>query len=93
MTKQQLIECPNCQKFTPFVVQHRHLENEVIELGLSCQHCQRWSHTGYFNQELLSRQEQLTNRRKQRAFKRDFDKFQIEAEKRLANESEPAQLS
>ncbi len=87
MHKQSLIECPNCHKLTPLKNQHRHLD-VAIEVGITCQHCKRWAHFGYYTPELIERQKQLTNRRRQRAFKRDFDNFQVEVEGVLARAKE-----
>lgn len=82
---QPLVECPNCHKLYPLAIQHKHLDVlvDTIEAGTVCQHCQHWVHMGYYNPLLIERQKQLTNRRKQRAFKRDFQAFQIEVEKHL----------
>lgn len=96
MKKQQLMECPNCHKLYPLVPQHVHMQcfpsfvdhngntwTEYIAAGTRCQHCQHWVHIGHYNPELIERQKHLTNRRRQRAFKRDYDMFQIEVEKHL----------
>lgn len=80
----KLIECPNCHKLNLLVNQHRHLNiDNAFEVGLTCQHCKRWMHFGYYNPLLIERREQLTNRRRQRAYKRDYEAFQIEVEKHL----------
>lgn len=84
----KMLECPNCNRLNPLRGQHRHLTDDIIETGLTCQHCNRWMHFGYYNQELIAREKALTNRRRIRAFRRDYDKFQIEVETRLASESE-----
>lgn len=90
MTKQALIECPNCHRLNPSTSQHRHLD-VAIEIGITCQHCQRWMHFGYYTPELIERRQRLTNRRRQRAFKRDYEAFQVEVEKHLKeNEVGPA---
>lgn len=76
----KLIECPNCHKLNPNRLSHRHLENDIIELGFLCQHCRRWAHMGYWNEVLLERQKHLTNRRRIRAFNRDYALLQKEVE-------------
>ena len=84
----QMFECPNCNKLNPLRGQHRHINDEIIEIGITCQHCQRWSHWGYYNPDLIAREQALTNRRRKRAFKRDYAAFQVKAEKSLATELE-----
>lgn len=84
MAKQPLIECPNCHKLSPLKNQHRHLD-VAIEIGITCQHCKRWAHFGYYTPELMERQRQLTNRRRERAFRRDFRAFPIEVERMLTD--------
>ncbi len=85
MTKQALVECPNCSKLNALKDEHRHLD-VAIELGMICQHCRKWMHFGYYTSELMERRRQLSNRRKERAFRRDYNKFQIEVERMLTNE-------
>lgn len=83
---QKLIECPNCHKLNPNRLSHRHPLPDVTELGMSCQHCKRWASFGFYNNALIERQQTLTNRRRERAYRRDYDLFQVEVEGRLANE-------
>ncbi len=79
MTTQALVECPNCNRLDALKSEHRHLD-VAIELGMSCQHCKEWMHFGYYTPELMERRKELTNRRRERSFRRDFNKFQIEVE-------------
>lgn len=96
----KLIKCKDCHRAFYFQSQHIHLQCEpfqskdgneyieIIELGVTCQHCQKWQHVAYVNEELLERQKNLTNNRQRRAFGRDFDRWQVEVRGVLAEPEE-----
>ena len=91
-TPGMLSKCGECKKQFYFVSQHKHIDYtdddgdkwiEIIEIGCDCPHCRKWLHLGYFNDALLKRQAEIRNRRQERAFKRDYEKWQVEAREAL----------
>jgi hypothetical protein len=80
-------KCGKCKRVFYFQPQHKHLsadDTEIIELGCTCPHCERWLHLGYLNEDLLKRQDELRNNRQKRAFKRDYEKWQVWVREALA---------
>jgi hypothetical protein len=86
VTPGKLSKCGECKKQFYFVSQHKHFsidDTEIIEIGCNCPHCLKWLHLGYFNPDLIDRQAKIRNNRQRRAFKRDYEKWQIEAREAL----------
>lgn len=86
-TPGRLSKCGECKKLFYFRAQHKHFsvdDTEIIEVGCTCPHCKRWLHLGYLNQDLIDRQEEIKNNRQRRAFKRDYEKWQMKAREMLA---------
>ena len=88
------VNCDNCRKV--FYLANAMAEREIdytdnngdtwiiiIEVGLTCPHCESYFHSYYTNQALKDRIKGLTNNRRRRAFQRDFDAWQVEARRML----------
>ncbi len=82
----RLVKCRECKKVFYFQAQHKHFsadDTEIIEVGCTCPHCERWLHLGYLNQDLIGREAEIRNNRQKRAYKRDYEKWQAEVREAL----------
>lgn len=84
------INCDNCHKvfYLANAMAEKEIDDNIIEVGLTCPHCESYFHSYYTNQALKDRIKGLTNNRRRRAFQRDFDKWQVEVREMLGSENE-----
>lgn len=87
------VDCNKCGKEFEFKPQQQQHNENVIEIGLKCPHCEEWFHSYFLTPQLLKIQEGLKKDRKRgkiKAYAKAFAKVQVELRRRY--KIEPVKL-
>ncbi len=73
-----IAKCLHCNMIMKPVFTGKMINDDLQEVGITCQSCGKWHVVYWLNQELRDMQIKDANRRTQRAYKKKFEKLQKE---------------